>query len=179
MESTNSTAGACSSACARMRARSVSPRNSTSLVLSLRRSARKRTCAPDSSPDTYSARLPLDARRAATCSRSVDLPMPGSPPMRMSEPGTMPPPSTKSNSSRSVAQRASDVLVISPSGCDFVGVLPCAEGALFSFLLLVLSSSTSVFHALHAGHCPCQRGLSLPQSVQKKAVLVLAIDYAL
>ena len=43
--------------------------------------------------------------RAATCSRSVDLPMPGSPPTSTIEPGTRPPPSTKSNSSRPVGQR--------------------------------------------------------------------------
>ncbi len=37
------------------------------------------------------------------------------------------------------------------------------------------SSSTSAFHSPHAGHCPCQRAVSLPHSVQKKAVLVLAM----
>jgi hypothetical protein len=28
-------------------------------------------------------------------------------------------------------------------------------------------SSARLFHALHAGHWPCQRGVSLPHSVQK------------
>ena len=36
---------------------------------------------------------------AAAWSRSVDLPIPGSPPSRTSEPGTSPPPSTRSSSS--------------------------------------------------------------------------------
>ena len=39
------------------------------------------------------------AKCAAACSSSVDLPMPGSPPSSTSDPGTMPPPSTRSNSS--------------------------------------------------------------------------------
>src|SRR6266478_9867900 len=37
---------------------------------------------------------------------SVDLPIPGSPPTSTTEPGTMPPPRTKSNSARLVFQRA-------------------------------------------------------------------------
>ncbi len=35
---------------------------------------------------------------AAACSISVDLPMPGSPPIKVTEPGTRPPPSTRSSS---------------------------------------------------------------------------------
>ena len=38
------------------------------------------------------------ARPAAAWSRSVDLPIPGSPPMSTSEPGTSPPPRTRSSS---------------------------------------------------------------------------------
>ena len=38
-------------------------------------------------------------------SRSVDLPMPGSPPTRTAEPGTRPPPSTRSNSAMPVGSR--------------------------------------------------------------------------
>ena len=39
-------------------------------------------------------------------------------------------------------------------------------------------SSARVFHAPHAGHCPCQRGVSLPQSVQKKTVRSLGMRQA-
>ena len=42
---------------------------------------------------------------AATWSSSVDLPMPGSPPSRISEPGTMPPPRTRSSSPMPVGRR--------------------------------------------------------------------------
>src|SRR4051812_25184351 len=43
---------------------------------------------------------------AAACNSKVDLPMPGSPPISTSDPGTTPPPSTRSNSSMPVERRA-------------------------------------------------------------------------
>ena len=46
------------------------------------------------------------AALAVTWSRSVDLPTPGSPAIRMAEPGTTPPPHTRSNSSIPVSRRA-------------------------------------------------------------------------
>ena len=42
--------------------------------------------------------VPRAAKAAAACSSSVDLPMPGSPPTRMADAGTRPPPSTRSSS---------------------------------------------------------------------------------
>ena len=62
------------------------------------RSARIRIWPADSSPDRYSARRPLSAQRCATSSSRVDLPTPGSPARSVTEPGTMPPPSTRSSS---------------------------------------------------------------------------------
>ena len=51
---------------------------------------------------------------AASCSSSVDLPMPGSPPISSAEPGTMPPPVTRSSSAMPVEKRgASCVLPLS------------------------------------------------------------------
>ncbi len=44
-------------------------------------------------------------------SSSVDLPMPGSPPTRSAEPGTNPPPQTRSSSAIPVIRRASGALV--------------------------------------------------------------------
>ncbi len=66
---------------------------------------------------------------AATWIRMVDLPMPGSPPTRMAEPGTKPPPTTRSNSpmpesvrGRSAVSPASDA---SGNGVrDRCGALP-------------------------------------------------------
>ena len=46
------------------------------------------------------------ANCAAACSSSVDLPMPGSPPSSTSDPGTIPPPSTRSNSPMPVLSRS-------------------------------------------------------------------------
>jgi hypothetical protein len=43
---------------------------------------------------------------AAACSSSVDFPIPGSPPSSISEPGTTPPPSTRSNSPMPVDRRS-------------------------------------------------------------------------
>ena len=42
--------------------------------------------------------LPVRAKARRPCSSSVDLPMPGSPPTRIADPGTRPPPSTRSSS---------------------------------------------------------------------------------
>jgi hypothetical protein len=61
-----------------------------------RRWARIRTCALASSPEIYRHFSPLRAKLAAACNKSVDLPMPGSPPTRIAEAGTSPPPSTRS-----------------------------------------------------------------------------------
>src|SRR5216684_3270282 len=72
---------------------------------SCKRSARRRNWSGDSSPETYSVAMPWLSSRAAHCMRSVDLPMPGSPPTRTTEPGTMPPPKTKSNSANSVHRK--------------------------------------------------------------------------
>ena len=72
------------------------------------RDARIRTCACDSSPEIYSTvlRSGCAAQRRATLpavsSSSVDLPMPGSPAMSVTEPGTMPPPSMRLNSVKPV-----------------------------------------------------------------------------
>ena len=63
-----------------------------------RRCARDATCASDSSPVTYSAGARAAQRAPSICSSSVDLPMPGSPPISTTEPWTSPPPSTRSSS---------------------------------------------------------------------------------
>ncbi len=52
---------------------------------------------------------------SSACSSSVDLPMPGSPPISTTPPATMPPPSTRSNSSMPVGWRSASVASISAS----------------------------------------------------------------
>ena len=94
-------------------ARSVVDASSRFCSIALTRDARSRTCACDSSPETYSTELlgwPA-AMLPAVSSSSVDLPMPGSPAISTTEPGTMPPPSTRSNSPKPVDSR--DVVDVS------------------------------------------------------------------
>ncbi|CFW44741.1 Uncharacterised protein [Bordetella pertussis] len=68
------------------------------------RRARSATCSADSSPVTYNTLVVADSE-ASACSSSVDLPMPGSPPISTTAPATSPPPSTRSNSSSPVGWR--------------------------------------------------------------------------
>ncbi len=61
---------------------------------------------------------PVRAAAAATSSSSVDLPTPGSPLSRIAAPGTMPPPSTRSNSATPLERRgdSSEVSAVIGSG---------------------------------------------------------------
>ena len=68
------------------------------------RSARIRTCAVDSSAHTSRHRAPRAAIAPSACMSSVLLPIPGSPPISVTEPATRPPPSTRSNSVISVGR---------------------------------------------------------------------------
>ncbi len=52
------------------------------------------------------APAPAHCSAAAACSISVDFPIPGSPPIKVTEPGTRPPPSTRSSSRRARRQAA-------------------------------------------------------------------------
>ena len=58
-------------------------------------------CSADSSPDTYST-FPSPCILLHSCKINVDFPIPGSPPSRISEPFTIPPPSTLSSSPKPV-----------------------------------------------------------------------------
>ena len=61
------------------------------------RVARSFICLADSSPETYIIRNSRP-RYSQICSSMVDLPIPGSPPIRTSDPFTIPPPRTRSSS---------------------------------------------------------------------------------
>jgi len=77
--------------------------NASKLSCSIpRRLARSLICGNDSSPLAYRTSLPEAATAPAICNKSVDLPMPGSPPMSRALPGTSPLPSTRSSASSPV-----------------------------------------------------------------------------
>src|SRR6266516_1309189 len=142
----------------------------------VRRSAHSRTWSGDSSPETYSVRMPACSRRAAHCSSRVDFPMPGSPPTSTTEPGTMPPPSTKSNSRRPVCHRSRRGPP--PRADRRTGGLPDGEARFLSGRPLdrPTASSTSVFHAPQESQRPAHFGCSAPQSVQRNTECALATD---
>jgi hypothetical protein len=176
IESTISTAGAAADDVARMVSRFVSLSSETSSAPSDIRSARNFTWSADSSPDAYSVAWPFASRRAATWRRIVDLPIPGSPPMRIIDPGTIPPPRTKSNSSIPVFQRlASDPwtsrsrgvgATLPPSASDRAPAIRRDDPPL-TVTFGAMISSTSVFHSPHVSQRPCHRGYSAPHSVQR------------
>src|SRR5207244_1900341 len=93
-------------------------------------------------------------------------PIPGSPPTSTTDPGTIPPPSTKSNSGRPVLHRATLLPATSESRTG--GTLEGRPFPRSSFpTFRPTSSSTSVFHAPHASQRPPHFGCSAPQSVQR------------
>src|SRR6266568_4938422 len=140
------------------------------------RSARRRSWSGDSSPDTYRVDTPWLSSRAAHCMSSVDLPMPGSPPTSVTEPGTMPPPRTKSNSARPVFQRAmADCL----RSVRRIGGWPVGAPLTAEPLNRPTASSTSEFHAPQLSQRPPHFGWSAPHSVQRKTDLPLDTDRSL
>ena len=98
--------------------------------------------------------------------------MPGSPPKSISEPLTIPPPTTLSNSDMPEGVRS----YVVNSTCDRgfawgeekVAFLAAGAGG-------ATISSAMVLNFPHDGHLPSQRGLVAPHSEQTKTVFVLAI----
>src|SRR5256884_6740415 len=119
--------------------------------------------------------MPACSRRAAHCSSSVDFPMPGSPPTSTTDPGTMPPPSTKSNSRRPVCQR---VNVPPPTADRRTGGLPDGAACFLSARppARPTASSTSVFHVPQESQRPAHFRCSAPQSAQRNTEYTLATD---
>src|SRR6266700_2290996 len=145
----------------------VSPSTWTAPASTVNRSARSRIWSGDSSPDTYSVGIPACSSRAAHCSSSVDFPIPGSPPTKTTDPGTIPPPKTKSNSRRPVCHRSTPCPAPradrrTGGRADGAGVFRSARPP-----VRPTASSTSVFHAPHASQRPPHLGCSAPQSVQR------------
>ena len=84
-------------------------KSSISFGETLSLSARIFICVGDSSPDTYKTFLFFDDSMPHTCNITVDLPIPGSPPINTTEPFTIPPPSTWSSSLMPVLKRTCSI----------------------------------------------------------------------
>ena len=130
-----------------------------------RRSARRRTCCADSSADTSRALMPVAAIVATAWRRSVDLPIPGSPPTSVTEPGTSPPVITRSSSASPVALGAAAAVSTSAIGRGASTAWPAVAAR--RPLSAGTVSSTNVFQASHDGHRPLHRSATLPHSVQR------------
>src|ERR1700722_13992573 len=99
--------------------------------------------------------------------------MPGSPPIRVTDPATSPPPSTRSSSAEPVRRRACSTLASSAREveADERGALALPRTAPPGPWI----SATRVFHSPQAAHCPCHLGDELPQAWQTKTSLDLAM----
>ncbi len=92
--------------------------------------------------------------------------MPGSPPMRMRLPGTMPPPSTRSNSSMPDGMRESSCDSISPKRTGFTSRRRNPPRAAIPFDAVAAGrafSSISEFHSPQSVHLPNHLGDCFPQ----------------
>ena len=158
------TAGWCCFKAACTASKRISASRCTPSASSPSRCARRATCCADSSPDTYST-LRFFAIRATVCSSSVDLPMPGSPPNKITAPSTSPPPSTRSSSPMPVGSRGTSAAVTLESSCT------CVVSAAHDWKRAFFGSgaampSCKVFHSPQCGHLPCHLGTVPPHSVQ-------------
>ena len=134
----------------------ISGRSHTFSLSAPNRSARKRTCCALSSAVTYNVRAGHAAR---SCMSSVLLPMPGSPPSKVTEPGTMPPPNTRSSSGIVVAcgwpiEPSTSVMGLASPGAT--SDMPAASDT--SGSSGPSTSSTSEFHAPQVMHRPDHLG---------------------
>ena len=98
--------------------------------------------------------------------------MPGSPPSRVTEPGTSPPESTRSNSSTPVG-----IAAASETSTDASGMVIDDRSSASTARTRGVScdSSTRVFHSPQVGQRPAQRAVVDPQSMQRCRFAVLAM----
>ena len=95
------------------------------------------------------------------------MPIPGSPPRRVMEPGTIPPPSTVFSSLIFVTILSEVSVLISLRFVISLRLSPVIRAV--SFFLSVISS-TKLFHSLHSGHFPSHLGDTWPQLWQTYSV---------
>ncbi len=108
------------------------------------------TCEPDSSPEIYNTDDCFVASLLATCKIRVDFPIPGSPANNMIDPGTIPPPNTRSISSIFVLIRETFCVSMFVSDCVFAG----EPVTFFCVPKIAGVSSIIVPHFEHSKHCP-------------------------
>src|SRR5882724_12926001 len=108
--------------------------------------------------------------------RSVDLPIPGSPPTSSTEPRTNPPPVTRSSSAMPEERRGASWLL--PVSVSSLNSRPLRLERIETGIVVapVVSSSTSVFHSPQDSHLPCQRLYAAPQFWQTKESAFLAME---
>src|SRR6267142_6500485 len=113
--------------------------------------------------------------RLVACVNSVDLPMPGSPPTRSTEPRTKPPPVTRSSSAMPEGRRGASWLL--PVNVSSANSRPLRLERIETGIVVapVISSSASVFHSPQDSHLPCQRLYAAPQFWQTKESADLAM----
>src|SRR5690242_3533952 len=104
--------------------------------------------------------------------RRVDLPTPGSPPIRTRLPATIPPPRTRLSSPHSRRVRGASSGARSVRATALAG---CSGRGLASLDAFRTWNSWSVFHAWQWGHWPAHRRLSPPHSVQTKVMVDLGM----
>ena len=109
-------------------------------------------------------------------SMSVDFPIPGSPPIRVREPATRPPPSARLSYSLGICMRGSSSACISLRGTGLESAETRVPRVALPVPLETLTfSPTKVFHSPQLGHLPTHLGDSCPQLLQKYAVFTFAI----
>ena len=132
------------------------------------RPARSRTCPADSSPLAYRTSPAVAVSPAAAWSSRVDLPIPGSPPSSTTDPGTSPPPRTRSSSEMPVGVRTGSASRRPARDCGTwpaPGPVPApAARPLWSGSRT--SVSTRVFQAPQVRHWPSQRRWAAPHAWQ-------------
>ena len=150
----------------------VSARSIRSSGISFNLAERYLICLSDSSPVIY--RGLEEERPEHICSIRVDLPIPGSPPMSIIDPGTIPPPRTLSNSVICVLMRNSLSVGIELRVCISGAV--CLIGFNFFEDEEVTVSSTRESHAPQEEHLPCHLGDRAPHWLQTNMDFVFIAD---
>src|ERR1700722_4715754 len=175
MESTTSARALKADAAPTMCSTQVSAISRAVAAASPKRRPRSATCFKDSSPVAYSTG-PEPFRAAAACNISVDFPIPGSPPIRVTDPGTRPPPRTRSSSPEPVLNR----------GCSRTASAASEEELSLRGTLTEVAdlrgfkgcnSAKSVFQVPQPAHFPCHFGEESPQFWQTKTSLDFAIGF--
>ena len=123
------------------------------------REARPRTWVSDSSAEASTTSGPVAATEESTWKSSVDLPMPGGPNSRVTEPATTPPPRTRSSSPTPVASGACALRRDVGQGHGRLGATRRAPGR--------TGAGPKVFHSPQVGQRPTQRSEVAPHAVQR------------